>query len=107
MASKASSIHPREAASSVLRCAEFACLSSRMGPMGMREAIVSAEILERRTPWPACDDTDRQRELHQSFDAWVDSIRQQFSPLPAVANTSAPSEHPAQSDLSAHQLKGT
>src|SRR5271163_4471441 len=41
MASKASSIQPRKAASRVLRCPGVACCRSWMGPMAMRGAIVS------------------------------------------------------------------
>src|ERR1035437_3357589 len=43
IASKASSIQPRAAASSVRRCSVVACRSSRIGPMAMRGAIVSVE----------------------------------------------------------------
>src|SRR5580658_6570605 len=42
MASKASSIQPRAAASKVRRCAGLACFRSWIGPIAMRGAIVSA-----------------------------------------------------------------
>src|ERR1700732_3064474 len=43
MASNASSIQPREAASKVRRCSVVACRRSWIGPMGMRGAIVAGE----------------------------------------------------------------